>query len=102
MLTRRNLIAGLAAFIAAPAVIRVAQLMPVKAYDDGRIFTDEFLAAIANGETWPKVPFRPIFRDGWKLDPATKVTLDFRENVPARNVVIFETSNEITHGFKRV
>lgn len=31
MITRRGLIGGLAAFIAAPAIIKVAQLMPIKA-----------------------------------------------------------------------
>lgn len=34
MLTRRGLIGGLAAFIAAPAIIRVAQLMPIKALEE--------------------------------------------------------------------
>lgn len=33
-LTRRKLLGGLAAFIAAPAIIRVAGIMPIKAFDD--------------------------------------------------------------------
>lgn len=34
MITRRNLLTGMAAFIAAPAIIRVADLMPVKAWSE--------------------------------------------------------------------
>lgn len=34
MITRRGLIGGLAAFIAAPAIIRVASIMPIKAFDE--------------------------------------------------------------------
>jgi hypothetical protein len=39
MITRRNLLTGMAAFIAAPAIIRVADLMPVKAFADEHSYT---------------------------------------------------------------
>jgi hypothetical protein len=34
MLTRRSLLGGLVAFVAAPAIVRAASLMPVKAWGD--------------------------------------------------------------------
>ncbi len=34
MLNRRGLITGLISFVAAPAIVRVSSLMPVKSYDN--------------------------------------------------------------------
>lgn len=46
IITRRKLLAGLSSFIATPAIIRVAQLMPVKALDDFEMDLSE--AALEN------------------------------------------------------
>lgn len=91
MLTRRSLIGGLAAFIAAPAVIRVAQLMPVKAfgpYPAAAMSQAEKIIRYANsgyfrfmpseGEDWCKNLAKIAAETGWKLR--------------------IETCNEVVHG----
>ena len=37
LLSRRKLIGGLTVFIAAPAIVRVTSLMPVKGFDSGQV-----------------------------------------------------------------
>lgn len=41
MLTRRKLLGGLIAFISAPAIIKVAGIMPIRAYNPGVILIDD-------------------------------------------------------------
>ena len=78
MITRRGLITGLATLLAAPAIVRVGSLMPVKAWTDGvalqsathpvgPLISREILACDINAEsvivreTWnarhPECPF---------------------------------------------
>jgi hypothetical protein len=64
-LTRRKLIGGIGLLIAAPAVIRVAKLMPVKAFDEGQTVT--FYATDYGsqfGDYTATVIFRHNFVDG--------------------------------------
>lgn len=50
MITRRGLIGGLASFIAAPAIIKVAGIMPIKAFidplDPALLYRGEFMDAM--------------------------------------------------------
>ena len=63
MISRRNLISGLTAFIAAPAIIRVAGIMPIRAFENNPFITETYFvsqdawiwAPINIPEFWPDV-----------------------------------------------
>ena len=69
-LSRRKLLGALTAFIAAPAIVRVASLMPVKAWDDGLLWETPKGNHIpwSGGLTWrnggPVVEIHILHEDG--------------------------------------
>ena len=67
MITRRNLISGLTAFIAAPAIIRVAGIMPIRAFTDDLIFESEVFRGFAKYEYKPALRTISVKVDGFPV-----------------------------------
>ena len=80
MTTRRSIITGLSAFIAAPAIIRVAGIMPIRAVRYDVEFDDEFYDIICNfwpqyASSWPQTPgeFWPPVRGSTNWEPGVPI-----------------------------
>lgn len=70
ILNRRKLIGGLVAFIAAPAIIRVADLMPIRAFT-----VEEALYRGIRYQDWPLGTERPYYHGHGEISRASNKTM---------------------------